>query len=120
MNKQIQILYKIFELELTPPFKLIRDDDYPHADDIFNKHSEKIGWYDRDVKCFHMSYEKDMAILKKIKQVFGINRFSGDQLSIFEKQLSDWLQDKFPEKVLLARFIINANFKSEDPPYDLR
>ena len=99
MNKQVKVLYTIFELELSPPFKIIREDDYPHADNIINKHSECIGTYHRPDKKFGLTFRKGSSILRKVKQVFNHNKISDDDAYHIVKHLFNWLQNKFTEEI---------------------
>ena len=94
MNRELQVLYKIFELELAPPFSL--QQDQPTVPDIFNKHSEKIGWYSVAGKCIYPNYRSIAPILTKIKQTFNIDEISNDDLTHITKHLFFWVRTQFP------------------------
>ena len=108
MNKEIEVLYKIFELELAPPFKWWKGPDQ----DIYNKHSNVVGWYSS--KCFYVEYEKSVAILKKIKQVFSADKLSKEDVYNIAKQLFNWLKGKFPDKI---EFVMIYNMSVYDEVY---
>ena len=106
MNKEIQLLHIIFELELAPPFNLVISENR-YNEYIYNKHSDKIGWYTLNSKCFYVSYEKSVAILKKIKQMFSADKLSKEDVHNIAKQLFNWLKGKFPKTIEIIRICYN-------------
>ena len=115
MNKGIQILNTIFELELKPPFKL-----RPFCDKIrgfvpcewcyvVNKDSEIVGFYIENEHRFQVYQRKGDSCLGKIKQVFNTESFSDEDIfRIIAKHLFNWLQDKFPEKLKIMTIEVTA------------
>ena len=97
MNKELKILYLIFELELSPPFEVKEDLNSRFVPDINNKYSESIGWFSVMDKNICLEGEKEDSILRKVKQVFNVDKFSDDDIYHIVKHLFNWLQDKFPE-----------------------
>ena len=92
MNKQIEVLHKIFELELSPPFQLKQDYEYLNSDNIINKHSDKIGVFDRRRRQIGFDYQKNRSILTKIKQVFNVDTLSNSDIALISKHLEKWLR----------------------------
>lgn len=93
MNKETEVLYKIFELELVLPFTL-DNNSY-----VYDKHSEEIAWYGKPDGEFGLTSEKEISILNKIRQTFNVDELSNDDVLHITKHLFNWLQDKFPEKI---------------------
>lgn len=109
MNKELELLYKIFELELSLPIKIeATDDSTPH---IYNRHSEIIGIYRRNVKMIMLSDSKTKYILKKVKQVFNIDKLSNYAVYYIANQLFNWIQNNFPTEVVIVRLY---NFDEND------
>ena len=98
MNTQLEVLHKIFELDLAPPFRLVQERYFTYMPEIHNRHSEKIGWFDvRDGEL--RITEKEISILNRVKQVFNLDNLTDDDVYHIAKHLVKWFQDKLPNEV---------------------
>ena len=97
MNKETQVLYTIFQLELNPPFTVMRSDYDGSVHNLFNKYSESIGWFSMTDKNICLDGKKEVSILRKVKQVFNADKFSDDEVRLIIKHLYNWLRDKSPK-----------------------
>lgn len=96
MTKQLKILYKIFELELKPPFQVVNDNEY---DILINSHSDTIATYYSEHNDLALDEVKCGYILSKVRQIYYIDELSDEEICIVGKHLINWFQDKFPQKI---------------------
>ena len=104
MNKEIQVLYTIFELELAPPFELVDDPMVYGKPDIHNRFSEKIGWYDMSYKTFNQRWTLQTILLNKIKQTFNVDELSDDDVYHIAKHFVNWANSNFPMNVVGSQY----------------
>ena len=100
MDKQLNLLYSIFKLELNPPFSLVEwgSVSTPFSFKIVDKNSNSIGGYYK--KQIRLNFDRQNLILERVKRVFNAEVLSKtDVCIIVVKHLLNWLQDNFPEKV---------------------
>ena len=103
MNREIKVLYSIFELELAPPFKLVEDPIHTAKPDIVNKHLELLGYLNVEGKRPILSDKKMNSIFIRVKQVFNVNKLSNDDVYHIAKHLFNWLQDKLDNEITHIR-----------------
>ena len=94
MNREIQVLYAIFELEMKPPFKFLEDSYADNSPYIYNKNLEKIGWYSRQDKFLYINSGPMKSSLDKIKKTFNLEKLSNDDVYHIAKHLFNWFQGK--------------------------
>lgn len=99
MDRQIEVLYSIFKLELSPPFELFSYDSDRDRPLVFNSQSKSIGIYKRKLNQLSLGHDKCNSIMSRIKQTFNVNKISDDDAYHIAKHLYNWLQHNFPEKV---------------------
>ena len=111
MEKQLKVIYTIFELEFAPPFKLQRDE--PETPNIYDKHSKRSGWYNQRKDCFYVDLKKNHDILTKIKQTFNVDEISDDDVYHIAKHLLDWL----PNHLLSLKInnVVMYSFNTREP-----
>lgn len=95
MNKEIKVLYTIFELELTPP---IGRKNLVHDGYVCDKHGRKIAWYMVDTKELMMSTSITKSLLNKIKQTFNVETLSNNDVFHIKKHLDAWMRDNLLEE----------------------
>lgn len=94
MNRQTQVLYTIFELELAPPFVI--DSSESNVLHIHNKHSKMIGWYNKENDLIYVADTPMVQIIKKFKQIFNVDKLSDEVMFHIAKHSFNWFQDKSP------------------------
>lgn len=99
MNKELKVLYTIFELEMAPPFRFFEDSYDIDTPWIYNKRSEWIGCYVKQHKYFYTDFEKIKPCLDKIKKTFNLDMMSDEDMYLITKYLVNWFRDKFPKKI---------------------
>lgn len=100
MDKQLNLLYSIFKLELSPPFNLVESESasMPFSFKIFDKNSNTIGYYYE--KKISLNLGRQDSIVERAKRVFNVEALSETEVCIIvAKHLHNWLQDNFPEKI---------------------
>lgn len=100
MNKEIQVLYTIFELELNPPFTVREDSGDPACPDIYDRFLNKIGYIRINYERIYLFDRFERSLLQRVKRVFNIDKLSYDDVYHINKHLYNWLQNKFPKKVV--------------------
>ena len=120
MDREIQVLYTIFQLELKPPFNFVR---VPNSNTslpfIYNKFSENIGTYTRHSKLCFFYADVSEPIQKRIKKVFNATKLSDTDVYHIAKHLLNWLQDNFPEKVEIVEVINYDTGRMIFYPYEI-
>ena len=95
MNKEIQLLYKVFELDLAAPLELVNEPKHIGKPSICNKHSKVIGWIDMSDGYAVIHEDETSLILKRVKQIYNVDKLSDDDVYHIAKHLANWLQSNF-------------------------
>ena len=94
MNRQIQVLYTIFELELRPPFELKKDPIDSDAILIYDKQSFLLGRCKKSTNVIKIHDLVVLIIQKRIKKVFKVDTLSDDDVYHIAKHLVNWFREK--------------------------